>query len=252
MLNFIICEDDAIFRNEVVKEIDRFMMRSDIDYKIHQFDSYDKNFEEITKTDLGFKVYLLDIKTSYGSGMDAARYIREEIDDWVSILIIITAFSEYRYEALTNRLYLLDFINKLDNCTQKLREALAIVMKNYGNRDKSLSFEYNYMIHKVEFRNILYIEKEPNSKRCYIHTTFGDYKIHKTLSQLEQVLDKRFLKVNRSVVINLDLIRTYDSRNNYIDFINGTRVNAVSRTKKKILIKKVLNEENSLQEETSL
>ena len=54
--------------------------------------------------------------------------------DWVSIIIIITAFNEFKYEALGNRLYLLDFINKLNRCETKLKEDLEIAIKHYDNR----------------------------------------------------------------------------------------------------------------------
>ena len=239
MLNYIVCEDDLIFREEVVKQIENFMMKVDLDYKIHVFSNYDKKFEKIVNDDIGFKVFFLDIKTKYGSGLDAARYIREEADDWVSLIIVITAFSEYRYEALTNRLFLLDFINKLDNCKKKIQEDLKIILKHYFNRFRSLTYQYNYTIYKIEYRHILYIEKEQDSKRCIIHTTYGDYKIPKTLTELEKILDDRFLKVYRSIIVNLDMIRTYDEKNNFIFFDNGEKLTSISRNCKKRLIQKV-------------
>lgn len=91
MLNFIICDDERNFRNIINKEIENFMMNYDTDYKIYQFTNYDSKFEKLAQEDIGFKVYFLDIKTNVSSGLDAARYIREELDDWNSLIIIVTA-----------------------------------------------------------------------------------------------------------------------------------------------------------------
>ena len=112
MINFIICEDEKDIRNNTKKQVCNFMMKYDMDYKVYEFESYNKRFEELVKSDKGFKIYFLDIKTKNGSGLDAARMIREKYDDWVSAIIIMTSFAEYKYEALSSRLYLLDFITK--------------------------------------------------------------------------------------------------------------------------------------------
>ena len=160
MLNFIICDDEKDFRGLISKEVEKFMMNYDVNYKVYQFETYDEEFEKVARSDLGFKVYFFDIKTKNGSGLDAARFIREELDDWNSIIVIVTAFSEYRYEALSNRLYLLDFISKFDNCKKKIKEILKIVYKNYNSREKCLNYEYNYILYKIELKNIIFIEKE--------------------------------------------------------------------------------------------
>ncbi len=240
MLNFIVCEDDLTFLDNMKTIINNFMMSYDVEYEIHTFTGYDKRFERIVKSEIGFKVYFLDIKTKSGSGIDAARFIREEQDDWVSLIIIVTAFSEYRYEALGNRLFLLDFISKVNNCKQKVIEALNVVMKNYDNREKTLNYEYNYIVHKIEFRHIIYIEKEQESKRCIIKTTYNDFIIPKTLSEIDKMLDNRFLKVHRSLIVNLDQIEQYEIKTGEITFKNGTKTHLVARDKKKELINSVI------------
>ena len=245
MINYILCEDDKDFRKGVREQIESFMIRSDMEYEIYEYSNYDKKFEEIVKEDIGFKVYFLDIKTKYGSGIDAARYIREEQEDWISLIVMITAFSEYRYEALGNRLFLLDFINKLDNCKNKINEALEIVMKHYGTKEKSISYEYNYTLHKIEYRNIVSIEKEQESKRSILHTTYGDFKIPMGLNEVMNKLDERFVKIHRSMIANIDKIVEYDIKSNTIHFENGQRTNLIARNKRKELVSRVTSHSKS-------
>lgn len=239
MINFVVCEDEKVLRNETKDIIDSLMMNYDIDYKIDDFDGYHNKFYETVKKDTGFKIYLLDIKTKKGSGIDAARLIREQYDDWNSVIILITSYSEYKYEALCSRLFLLDYINKLDNCQKKIKEDLVIALKHYDNRQNVLSYEYNHTCYKVEYRQIIYIEKEPDSKRCIIKTTEGKQTIPGTLNEIYDKLDTRFLKVHKSMIINLDQVKKYEIGKNKLTFKNGDYTHLISRNMKKELIHRV-------------
>ena len=243
MLNFVVCDDKKEFREVIIKEIEKFMMNYDVNYEVYQFETYDEDFEKVARSDLGFKVYFFDIKTKNGSGLDAARFIREELEDWNSIIVIVTAFAEYRYEALSNRLYLLDFISKFDNCKAKIKEILKIIYKNYNSREKCLSYEYNYTFYKIELKNIIFIEKEQDSKRCIIYTTYGTFKAPFTLVSMAKQLDKRFLKVHKSLILNTDKISTYNTKENEVVFSNGMSTNLISRSGRKELINYVTNVE---------
>ena len=99
MINFIICEDEPELLKEYQHQIDKFMMKYDLEYKCYTFNRYDKKWDNEIQKIKGFKVYLLDIKTDTGSGINAARKIREEYDDWVSMIIMISGYAEYKYEA---------------------------------------------------------------------------------------------------------------------------------------------------------
>ena len=233
MINFIICEDEPELLKEYKYQIDKFMMKYDIDYKTHMFNSYDRKWEKSVRKIKGFKVYLLDIKTANGSGINAARQIREEYDDWVSMIIMISGYAEYKYEALGKRLMLVDFINKLDHSEQKLQDALLICLKHYDNKYKSLRYTYKNIAYNVEFRSIIKIEKEMDSKRCIIHAEEGDYPIKGTLNEVLQKLDKRFFKCNRSIAINVEQVQYYNLGKNVAVLKNGEEFKDVSRNKKK-------------------
>lgn len=240
MINFIICDDEKSFSSSIQETIFKYLMNYDIDYKTYKFNDYDNKFEEIVKKDIGFKVYLLDIETKNGSGLDAARLIREEYDDWTSIIILITSHEEYRYKALGARLQLMDFINKLDNYEHYLIEDLVRCLKNYNNRPKCLKIKHHNVFNLIEYKHIICIEKEPDSKRCIIKTTYGNKVYHGTLSDVYKELDdKRFLKVHRSLIVNVDYVDEYDVNENKLTFKDGTFTYLISRNNKKELIEYV-------------
>ena len=63
VINFVICEDEKDLRENNKKEIVKFMMNYDIDYKIHEYSGYTQEFNEYAAQEDGFKIYLLDIVT---------------------------------------------------------------------------------------------------------------------------------------------------------------------------------------------
>lgn len=242
MIDFIICDDNKEFTVQLGKKIKGFMSKyKEIECNYHNFYGYGKHFEEVVNSPNTFKVYFLDIETKMGSGLDAARLIREKYEDWNSVIIIVTSHEEFRYEALGNRLYLFDFINKLNNLDRNLNSALKKIIKKYTRNSKSITVEYDYEIHRIELRDIIYIEKELDSKKCIIVTTYGIKYIQSSLSSLYEKLDDRFMKVSRSLIINLKKVRGFNSKTNTVNFINGDESNLVSRECKKELIERVKN-----------
>ena len=235
MIEFIICEDEKDLCIIYKDIIDKIMMNYDIEYKLNIYDGYNSNWKRKAKND-NFKIYILDLKTKEGTGLDAARYIREELDDWQSMIIIVTAYPEYKYEALGKRLMLVDFVCKMDNLKQRFKQAIQISLKNYDKRPNSLKYEYKKVLYNIEYQNIIYIEKEQDNKRCIIKTAKKDYYIQGNLNNIEKQLDYRFIKCSRSYIINLEQVQSYDKKSNIITFKNGIELYAVSRNKKKEII----------------
>ncbi len=237
MISFVICEDEKPLAQEYKTLIDRFMMQYDYDYKCHYFKGYDTKFENFARKNKDFKIYILDIKTNHGSGLDAARLIREDIDDWTSVIIMITAFNEYKYDALSKRLMLLDFISKLDNYKYYLKDCLERSIKYYNTRPSKLRYTYKNSIYNIDFKNIVYINKEVDSKRCIIYTDDDkSYPYQGTIIGLLEQLDTRFIKTSRSTIINIDHISYYNTLLNKLVFKTGDSITDISRDQKRNLV----------------
>lgn len=239
MINYIICEDEQELLNMYEQQIDKFMMNYDMDYTCYTFDCYDKNWTTTIRNLVGFKIYILDIKTEKGSGIDAARMIREEFDDWVSMIIMISGHPEYRYEALGKRLMLVDFINKIEHPERKLQDALLICMKNYDNKYKALRYKYKNTAYNIEFRSIVKIEREQGSKRCIIYTDEGNFFIQESLNDLLKKLDKRFFKCSRGVAINVEKVESYNFKENTAKLKSKEEFKDVSREKRREMFNRV-------------
>ena len=133
------------------------------------------------------------------------------------------------------------FIDTLPNiCLERKKkdnEKLSFWECGCEVEDDSLRFEYNYIMRNIEFRHIIYIEKEQDSKRCIIKTTYGDQYINKSLNDMYELLDSRFIKTSRSCIANSDFIKEFIIAENKLVFKNGEYTYLISRNMKKGLRK---------------
>lgn len=241
MINFIICDDEEIFRNSIKEKIDHCMMKSTVEYKTHFFSCYDEKFFNFARNPNGFNVYFLDIQMPECDGTDVARYIRYKLGDWNSLIIFVTNFSKYRNKILTSRLDVLDYIKKSKKGYEQLEEVMVIILSKYRSKDSCLTFEKDHSVFKIKYKDIIFIERELNSKCCILYTSTGEYRITKSLSEIEELLDTRFLRTHRSAIVNVDKIIEYDIKSNTVVFSTGETTDLVSRNKRKELKKRVLS-----------
>ena len=154
--------------------------------------------------------------------------------------IFFFLYNEYKYDAFGKRLVLVDFINKLDKCIDHLHQALEICMKYYDTRPNALKFVYKNTVYNIDFREIVYIDKEQDSKRCILHLINKEKMLYPgTISHLMEILDSRFVKISRSSIINSDHINRFDLKRNTILFKNGDSTSSISRDMKKGVVENV-------------
>jgi two-component system response regulator AgrA len=238
MLHFVVCDDNAVVRENVNKVITKLMLPTDIEYKTMFFSQYDKNFAQFIDNKVGKKIYILDVEVNAHSGLDIARKIREK--DWESIIIILTAHYELAYDAFKNRLMLLDFISKFDNYEHNLYDVLRIALKA-SDIKKQLSFEFNRISYRIDLDDILYIIKDTSKRNTIIKTSSREYSVVLNLSEVTNMLTDNFIQTHRSCIINRDNVKSIDFKENTITFKNGITITLLSKTYKKEVKKYVFS-----------
>ena len=234
MIDFIILEDELTYVHKYKNIIDKVMMNYDINYNLNIYDSYNIKINNLIKNE-NFKVYILYYENTKHT-LEMIKYIRERLDDWESLIIITYKDKKYKTKLIKESMFIVDYINKTKNITPKLTRSIQICLKNFDKRPNSLRYSYKNVIYNIEFKKILYIEKEQDNKRCIIKTTNNDYYIPGTIKQISNLLDKRFIKSSRSCIINLEQISTYNIKTNTITFKNNIELNTISRDNKKDII----------------
>lgn len=232
MLHIIIYEDEQNYMQKNISCVNKALISSDIDYRIHKFEKYNIELKNIIEDKSIKKIYILDIETKDKSGLEVASIIRE--DDFDSIIIFATAFGKYQNDVFYTRLMALDFICKYHGYEKRLIDDINAALKIIY-KERTFTFQYNRILHRLPINSILYIEKEPIIKRCIIHTTTDDFYVMDSIERLTARLGKSFLRTHQSCIVNLENIKEIDFPTNTIIFKNDTETNLLTNKIKKEL-----------------
>ncbi|MCI9110861.1 MAG: response regulator [Bacilli bacterium] len=225
MINFIVGEDNVNDRKLAHKVITKYMMKNEIDYKIHLYDDYNREFIKMVNKKLPFKIYILDIETPSGSGIDMARIIRNKDID--SVIIFLTGHDDLSNIVAKNDFLFLTFINKFDNCEKRLTEALNKALQ-VVHAKKTIRFKDSGVVYKINLDDILYVIKESVERKCIIKTDYAEYRIGKNLSEVISMLNGNFVKTHRACVVNTKRVTSYNKPKRLVTFDNGEKIDIVS------------------------
>ncbi len=149
--------------------------------------------------DKDYDILLLDIEMGKVDGVSLAKKVRQN-NETVQI-IFITGYSEYIAEGYeVAALHYLMKPVKQEKFLEVMDRAAEKLMRN----EKCLNLNLSGEMIRIPFYQIYYIDVEKN----YI-TIHGkeEYKVKRTLSEMEKELDESFCRVGRALIVNLKYIR---------------------------------------------
>lgn len=230
MINFIICDDNKLIVEKICNIVSKVMVPTEEEYKVNTFIRFDSEFKKIMYSNIGYKIYILDVEVGDTSGLDIARKIRQK--DWNSIIIFVSAYYELSYPAFRDRLLILDFISKFDNFEKKLEECITLAMDIMGTKEH-LSFLSENTMQKVDYKDILYITRDDKKRKVLIYTDYKVFNVNTTLLEIEKKLNRDFIRTHRACIVNKKNIKSINYTENKITFKNGEYTYLLSRNKKK-------------------
>lgn len=230
MINVIICDDNKNDCSKAVKIIDEFMKSKKLEYKKHVFNDYNQKFISIINQRLTLKIYLLDIETPSESGIDIARRIRK--NDVDSVIIFLTGHEELGNVILKNDLMFLSFINKFDNFEERLTKSLSKAL-NLLKTKKVLRIIDRNISYTIDINDILYVTKDSFERKTVIKTDNNEIKVNKSLNEVINMLDGRFIQTHRACFINNDRKVRINKTDKIITFDNGDTIDLLSDKFKK-------------------
>lgn len=199
-MKIVVVEDEKKY-NETITSIGRQVLHNrNINNEIISFYDYTSDLKKIIFSK-EVNIYLLDIQLPTKNGHDIARMIRYDAHDWESI-IIICSIHNMKETFISKCLMILSYVSKFDdyefNIADRINTALDILNYNGYITIKNDNIITN---------DILYIEKEKNSKYCTIQTFNDKFRVRKSLSQLENELNikrtNKYLLLNNKNVISI-------------------------------------------------
>ncbi len=233
MINFIICDDVKQYREMVEHIVASYMMKNKLEYKTHVFEDYNSDFIKIVESKLPFKVYILDIETPTKSGIDIARIIRNKDVD--SVLIFLTGHQELGHIVMKNDFLFLSYINKFDDCENRLIKSLDKALQMFKIRSV-IRFKDNGVVYTIPQDDILYITRDSVERKCVIITDYNEFKVGKNLAELEELLNDNFIKTHRACLMNTKRIMSFSKTQKEVVFDNGMTSDLISTRFDKELI----------------
>ncbi len=172
-------------------------------------EDYIGSFEACKKlnADMRYDAIFLDIEMPGKSGIELAKKIRDEYDDYTTQIIYITSHSDYMPEAFGT--ITLDYLEKPIS-TDKLYGVLAKLEKMIISSELTVSFVEDRINKRVLVRDIMYIVA--SGRKLHLHTVNQTFSTNSNLEDmLSKLPDKTFVMINRSVIVNIGHIETITS-----------------------------------------
>lgn len=230
MLRFVICDDDVQIVERARLVVNKVMMPLDYDYKICRFKEYNETLGKIIKNSDEQKIYILDIQMPNMSGIEIAEKIRKT--DWNSIIILLTAFGEYKNDVFTSRLMVLDYINKKTNYEKTLEKTIKTAL-TILNGQKLLFFTFKNVLYRIPYDEILYIKASLNKKSIIVSSKGIEYEVNKPLHKLYAELKPYFHQSHKSYIVNVTKVKSVNTPYDTITFKNGKTLPLLSKRMKK-------------------
>ena len=219
----VVVEDNSILREREIEAIRKAL--KDYDYKIVEYSDFTKELKKLIQTP-DFKIYVLDIELQNSSGIDIANYIRDYDD--TSEIIMCSFHNELEYKVLKSKLKILDFVSKYDNAYINLTNLILEVFNK--NSRKVLKITDKNTILFIVIKDILYISKEKNTRKCVIKTFNNEYLVNKNLEEIKQELNSNFIQVSRNCIVNQNNVEEYNFKDSKIKFKNGEEIDVVLKS----------------------
>lgn len=224
MINFIICEDNKIFNQQYVETIKKLEKEYNIQSNKHIFYDYNKDFFKIIKSNLPYKIYILDIVVNSIKGTEIAKKIREK--DKNSLIIFITSFYDtYKINLLENMYMFLRFIDKKSNYLEILYDTLKQVIFEL-DKQHILTITHKNMKYIIDTKDILFLYYE--DRKVNIITKYQEVQSYKSLKYFKQILNNDFCYSHKACLVNIKEIKHIDKKNHILYFENDCHTRLVS------------------------
>ena len=172
MINFVICDDNEKILQKVIEVVQKSMINSIYEYKIHDFKDYNSKFKNLVKEKLPNKIYILDVETPSESGIDMARLIRK--DDVNSVIIFLTSHNEVGSLLLKEALMFLTFICKYDNAEERLSKSIKKALELVG-KQSAIRFEDHGILYTLPVKDITHIYTDTIERKIIINTDYAQF-----------------------------------------------------------------------------
>lgn len=235
MIRVLICDDDALFLDSLHDSVAAFLDDKQVKAKLHKFQFLEEISDQMMAScDIAFLD--IDYNARNYTGMDIARRLRQFRKD--AIIIFVTNFIEYAPEGYEVQAF--RYILKR-NLQSELKLYLQQAIDQLNTSRETVKIQVNGEYIDLPIENVLYMEVMQHNVTVYVRKgkSVKSYEFYSSLSELEERLaDRGFLRIHKSILVNLRRITKFQSKAAVLD--NGTTLRVSEKgyaeNKKKYLL----------------
>lgn len=199
MLRVAICDEDAVFRERLFREINALA-----DCEIRQYESG----KALPENGHGFDLIFLEVEEEKRGEIAVAKRLRES---GVRVVIVssVTEFAFAAYEAEAFQ-YL---------CKPIGEERLARLLDRVSEKQAACERETflvraNGCHYTIEKGDILYVENM--ARKVILHMKHGEIAYYAKMREVEEALGTSFYRCHRGFLVNLDAVKGYEAGNIFL------------------------------------
>ncbi len=201
----ILCDDDPNFREAFQETLSCLFTKLNIRASILCYAS-PAALSDAVLSSASFVFLDIDFEAEEQNGMDIARRLRKVNQN--ALLFFVTNYIDYAPEGFEVRAF--RYILKRD-MPSVLERYMLQAMEQLADRREYLRLLDQDRVIDIPLKRIRYMEVMDHY--VSIHTEKNSYILNTTLSNLEKELEGHgFLRVHKSYLVNMELIRKYRSR----------------------------------------
>ncbi len=202
-----ICDDEAAVQELIARKVKRICTEAEI--------SFFTSGEELLSEENFGDILFLDIRLAGQDGMKTARALRKR--DKKTVLIFVTAFKEYVFEAFDVGAfhYLVkpfddEKFAKVFSLAVKQWEEVRNFSENCGEeRSRYLFVKKGGLSTKIFLEDIIYAEVL--NRKVTLHGREGDLEYYGKLSELEKMAGEDFFRSHRAYLVNFKYVERYSA-----------------------------------------
>lgn len=240
MIPIYICDDDVQILEYLKKTINKTILINEYDMQVAFAASTPEQLLAVKATKDVRSIYFLDIdlKNKRYNGLTLAKELRKV--DPRGYIIFVTTHGELMPETFRYRVEAINYIVKddIDILKEQISETLCEINNLVTSEQKDYENYYTIKavdtIYQIPIKEILYFETcAPH--RLTLYSISSNIEFRGDLSQIEQELHENFLRVHQSFLVNKDVIKSVDRKNNILKLSDGSEL-PISRRRKKDLL----------------
>lgn len=237
MYNIAIVDDDKIICSQIEALLIKYSKENNIALETYVFSSGENLCQSLDKG-LEIDLLFLDIELFELSGIDVGKKIREQLKNYITEIIFISAKSEYAMELF--EIHPFNFLIK-PLSAKKIIKNLELALRIGQDNANYFVYKTGKDIKKIATENIQYLESSKHKVK--LHTIDGCDEFYGRLEDIyTQLKDSGFLFIHKSYLVNYKYIDTFSYK--FVILKSGIEL-PISQARRKEIREKILDIEKA-------